>query len=49
MIFWLGLKLERLVTELFFLEGFWFLLEEFFEDYFFALNFHNSSFALRYF
>jgi hypothetical protein len=36
-----------------YLEGFWFLLEEFFEDYVFAmvkyLSFHNSSsFALRY-
>jgi hypothetical protein len=29
MIFWLVLKLERLVIELFYLEGFWFLLEDF--------------------
>ncbi len=33
---------------------FWFLLEDFFENYIFAwwsryLNFHNSSFAIRYF
>jgi hypothetical protein len=30
------------------LKDFWFLLEDFFEDYIF-LSFHNSSFALRYF
>jgi hypothetical protein len=30
MIFWLVLKLERLVIESSYLEGFWFLLEVFF-------------------
>ncbi len=52
--FWLVLlKLEISYRVLWYLEGFWFLLEDFFEDYFFAwqniLKFHNSSFALRYF
>jgi hypothetical protein len=37
MIFWLVLKLEILVIiELKYLEGFWFLLEDFFEDYILA-------------
>jgi hypothetical protein len=45
----------RLVIELWYVEGFWFLLEDFFffgRLYFCMvkyLNFHNSSFALRYF
>jgi hypothetical protein len=43
MIFWLLLKFEISYD----------ILKEFFEDYIFArvkyLNFHNSSFALRYF
>jgi len=53
MIFWLVLKLERLVIELSYLEGFWFLLEVFFfKDYIFAnmvkyLSFHNSSICLK--
>jgi hypothetical protein len=34
MIFWLVLKLEISYIELRYLEGFWFLLEEFFEDFF---------------
>jgi hypothetical protein len=29
MVFWVVLKLERLVTELYCLDGFWFLLEDF--------------------
>jgi hypothetical protein len=54
MIFWLVLKLEISYyrSVIIYVEGFWFLLEDFFEDYIFAmvkyLNFHNSSFALRY-
>jgi hypothetical protein len=51
MIFWLVLKLEISYIELEYLEGFWFLLEDFLEDYIFCmvkyLSFHNSSFALR--
>jgi hypothetical protein len=44
----------RLVVELYYLEGFWFLFKGFFEHYVFAWwniwVFHNSfSFALRYF
>jgi hypothetical protein len=56
MIFWLVLKLEILVIQLQYLEGFWFLSEDFFffgRLYYFCmlkyLSFHNSSFAfLRY-
>jgi len=54
MIFWLVLKLEISYyrSVIIYVEGFWFLLEDFFEDYIFAmvkyLNFHNSSFAVRY-
>jgi len=45
--------LRLVIIELSYVEGFWFLLEDFFEDYIFAmvkyLSFHNSSsFALRY-
>jgi hypothetical protein len=36
MIFWLVLKLEISYVELLYLEGFWFPLEDFFEDYVFA-------------
>jgi hypothetical protein len=36
MIFWLVLKLEISYIELSYLEGFWLLLEDFFEDYVFA-------------
>jgi hypothetical protein len=36
MIFWLVLKLEISYTELLYREGFWFLLEDFFEDHVFA-------------
>jgi hypothetical protein len=35
MIFWLVLKLE-ISYRVMYLEGFWFLLEDFFEDYSFA-------------
>jgi hypothetical protein len=52
MKFWLVLKLEityRVMISLMILVS----LEDFFEDYIFCmvkyLNFHNSSFALRYF
>jgi hypothetical protein len=55
MVFWLVFKLEISYCRSYnmYLEGFWFLLEDFFEDYIFAmvkyLSFHNSSsFALRY-
>jgi hypothetical protein len=41
----------RLVIELWYLEGFWFLLEDFFWKFYFCmvkyLNFHNSSFAFK--
>ncbi len=50
MIFWVVLKLEIDYRVIIYLEGFWFLLEDFFEDYIFAwwniLSFQNSSFAL---
>jgi len=53
MIFWLVLKLERLVLELYYLEGFWFFSEDFLTITFLHgkkyLSFHNSSFALKYF
>jgi hypothetical protein len=53
MIFWLVLKLEISYRVLISLEGFWFLLEDFFEGYIFCmvkyLSFHNSSLALRHF
>ncbi len=43
----------RLVIELWYLEGFWFLLKDFFWGLYFGmvkyLNFHNSSFTLIYF
>jgi hypothetical protein len=51
MIFWLVLKLEISYNRVIHLEGFWFLLEDCFEDYIFGMvkysSFHNSSFALR--
>jgi hypothetical protein len=54
MTFWLVLKLEISYRVLIYLEGFWFLFEDFFEDDIFCmvkyLSFHNSSsFASRYF
>jgi hypothetical protein len=36
MMFWLVLKLEISYIKSLYLEGFWFLLEDFFEDYVFA-------------
>jgi len=56
MIFWLVLKLEISYNRDMMISwgGFWFLLKDFFffEDYNFCmlkyLNFHHSSFALRY-
>jgi hypothetical protein len=36
MIFWIVLKLEISYRVMIYLEGFWFLLEDFFEDYIFA-------------
>jgi hypothetical protein len=38
MIFWLVLKLEISYKELQNLEGFWFLFEDFIEDFIFALG-----------
>jgi hypothetical protein len=49
MIFWLVLKL---VIELYYLEGIWFLFRIFERLYFCMvkyLSFHNSSLSLRYF
>jgi hypothetical protein len=52
MIFWLVLKLEILVIELWYLEGFLVSFRGFFWRWYFYmvkyLNFHTSSFALRY-
>ncbi len=46
-------NLRLVIIELWYLEGFWFLLVNSFGDYIFCmvkyLNFHNSTFALRYF
>jgi hypothetical protein len=52
MIFWLVLKLEISYRVIIYLEGFWFLLEDFLKlGIFFCmvkyLSLHNSSFALR--
>jgi hypothetical protein len=54
MIFCVVLKLETSYRVIIYLEGFWFLLEDFLKiRYIFAmvkyLSFRNSSFALRYF
>jgi hypothetical protein len=37
MIFWLVLKFEIGYRVIIYLEGFWFLLDDFFEDYIFAM------------
>jgi hypothetical protein len=59
MIFWLMLKLDFNYRVIKYLEGFWFLLEDFLKIIFLKYNlqnikvkylsFHNPPFALRYF